>query len=885
MERTTPAAGGVGAWPLVGRERELARVIELTTTEHVRVVVLSGAAGVGKTRLAAEAADALVERGWATARVSASATLQAVPLAALVPLLGSTRPDATRLGGDPAVLHHLAASLAQHHSGGRRLALVVDDLPQLDPLSVAVIAQLALSGAVTVIATAREGDPLPDAVLALWTSDQAARLPVEPLAVEGVGALLALVLDGPVAHQCTVTLHRLSGGNALFLRELVADARSSGALAAHAGTWVLTSEPESPPALTELIATRLAHLSDAERDVMERLACCLTIPLEHLTAPEQRRALGSLETQGLIALREENRRHLVAIAHPQYIGATRRSLTTLRRLDLLSEQVAIAESLPARPGDAVRIASWRLEAGLHADPEVLETATRLAALTEDFELMAELGGEALAAGSRDTEIMLIRADALIKLGRIDEAVDVLERARERDAEAPVDDHRSARILTLLATAFSTHPETIPRALEVLEGAPERYPASARRLHLATARIHAALESPRCALDELALAGDDGSVHERGVIALNSVVPYVALTRTDEALAATERALAAARLDDAAVPLRVAYLMRSVSLAQSCRLDEARVFAADALAEAILRDDELRARQAEFTLAACYLAMGRLETSARWLGDVIAGSRSRGPAGYEALGRAVLVRVRVQQGQLDAARAVLADLAPGVIELDSLALLGWAWLEAATGSAATARQRIAERTRQRMHSGDLDFASVLAMDLARLGDPAAAAALLAEMVPESSSPLLHHRARTAAAMAEPRAAELVTIAVHWEAHGYLLHAAETFAIASEQAQREGSAREAAQLLTRSRALADRTEGGATPPLHVSDGLEPLTAREREIALLAARGSATNDIARQLFLSPRTVSNHLQSAYAKLGIRRRSELAAALGLVER
>jgi len=63
------------------------------------------------------------------------------------------------------------------------------------------------------------------------------------------------------------------------------------------------------------------------------------------------------------------------------------------------------------------------------------------------------------------------------------------------------------------------------------------------------------------------------------------------------------------------------------------------------------------------------------------------------------------------------------------------------------------------------------------------------------------------------------------------------------------------------------------------------LEPLTAREREIALLAARGAASNDIARQLFLSPRTVSNHLQSAYAKLGIRRRSELAAALGLVER
>jgi len=59
---------------------------------------------------------------------------------------------------------------------------------------------------------------------------------------------------------------------------------------------------------------------------------------------------------------------------------------------------------------------------------------------------------------------------------------------------------------------------------------------------------------------------------------------------------------------------------------------------------------------------------------------------------------------------------------------------------------------------------------------------------------------------------------------------------------------------------------------------------LTPREREIATLAAHGLASNEIAARLFLSPRTVSNHLQSAYTKLGVRRRTELAAALGLAE-
>ncbi|TDC18182.1 response regulator transcription factor [Actinomadura bangladeshensis] len=39
-------------------------------------------------------------------------------------------------------------------------------------------------------------------------------------------------------------------------------------------------------------------------------------------------------------------------------------------------------------------------------------------------------------------------------------------------------------------------------------------------------------------------------------------------------------------------------------------------------------------------------------------------------------------------------------------------------------------------------------------------------------------------------------------------------------------------------------------------------------------------ATATIARTLSVSPRTVENHLQRAYEKLGIHRRTELAAAL-----
>ena len=55
---------------------------------------------------------------------------------------------------------------------------------------------------------------------------------------------------------------------------------------------------------------------------------------------------------------------------------------------------------------------------------------------------------------------------------------------------------------------------------------------------------------------------------------------------------------------------------------------------------------------------------------------------------------------------------------------------------------------------------------------------------------------------------------------------------------------------------------------------------LTPREREIALLAAGGASSPQIAEKLVISVRTVDNHLQNAYRKLGVRRRQDLPRVL-----
>jgi DNA-binding CsgD family transcriptional regulator len=56
----------------------------------------------------------------------------------------------------------------------------------------------------------------------------------------------------------------------------------------------------------------------------------------------------------------------------------------------------------------------------------------------------------------------------------------------------------------------------------------------------------------------------------------------------------------------------------------------------------------------------------------------------------------------------------------------------------------------------------------------------------------------------------------------------------------------------------------------------DVSDPLTAREREVADLAARGLGDRDIAERLHLSVRTVQSHLYRAYQKLGVQRRADL---------
>src|SRR4029077_2639570 len=71
--------------------------------------------------------------------------------------------------------------------------------------------------------------------------------------------------------------------------------------------------------------------------------------------------------------------------------------------------------------------------------------------------------------------------------------------------------------------------------------------------------------------------------------------------------------------------------------------------------------------------------------------------------------------------------------------------------------------------------------------------------------------------------------------------------------------------------------------ATPTLYPEPPLPkayPLTKKELEVARMVAQGMTNREIATKLFNSERTIDNHVQHIYNKLGIDSRAELALGL-----
>jgi predicted ATPase len=156
-------------WPFVGRDDELERLLLAREDAACSGAVISGPAGVGKSRLALELLSATEQRGAATEWVQATRTAATIPLGAFAELV----PEGAR-SDDRLQLLRGSVEALREHAAGRPLVVGVDDAHLLDAASAALVLHLAATGTAFVVATVRSGEPPPDSVIALWKDAGAA---------------------------------------------------------------------------------------------------------------------------------------------------------------------------------------------------------------------------------------------------------------------------------------------------------------------------------------------------------------------------------------------------------------------------------------------------------------------------------------------------------------------------------------------------------------------------------------------------------------------------------------------------------------------------------------------------------------------------------------
>jgi DNA-binding NarL/FixJ family response regulator len=152
--------------------------------------------------------------------------------------------------------------------------------------------------------------------------------------------------------------------------------------------------------------------------------------------------------------------------------------------------------------------------------------------------------------------------------------------------------------------------------------------------------------------------------------------------------------------------------------------------------------------------------------------------------------------------------------------------------------------------------------------------------LAELATELEGPRAPAAAAHAAALAGGDGAALMAASERLEGFGAILLAADAAAQAAAAHHGRGNRGSAHLAAARAHRLAAACEGARTPALTALANPLPLTAREREIATLAATGLSNREIAERLVVSVRTVEGHLYRATTKLGVADRARLAELL-----
>jgi DNA-binding CsgD family transcriptional regulator len=923
---------------LLERGHELALIEELLSglsAGRGGVLVVDGPPGIGKTAVLDACARSASERGMLTLRGRGDELVMDSSFATVRELLwGAVQaagPDvwagAARLaepvfgGGDvhdvgrdraDAVLHGLywlIAGLAERSP----LVLCVDDAHRLDGGSARFLVYLARrieSLPVLLVVGGRRGDGR-DFVASL-VEIAAGVLPLRPLGEDASGQLVRRALGARADPELCRSCHEVTGGNPFYLRALAAALGVDGvARGADMAGRVLEL---GAGAIAHSVLVRVARLGDDCARIVEAVAvlgpgCALrhAAALAGLTSGRAAAAADALRAADLFAAGQA-----LSFVHPIVSEAVAAQLPDSRRAELHGRAARLLAAEGVR-GD--RVSAHLMSAEPFGDPWVVDVLRRTAA-------------EAVALGAPEVAVTLLhraltepplsacRLDVLVELGRAESLLPSAHdfvALREALALAEGPERRAEIALELALGLFGVLRTAEGRA--VLETALADEDGLSQEIVelLEAALIGGALDELSGTRALVARAGRHfdrsrrGEVRDPRMLAVLSVIGAVTEVPARECAALARSAIADERLltrwiDDG-------YVTATFGLCATDRLEEATRAADAGLLEAQRRGSAPMFMQLSVVGAEIAFRRGNLdaaEANARRGSELGAELGIDHPALWQ-----WLPIVLLERGQLGLASQLLdaIDLSSSVLEgsfgvvllahrgrvriaagepkrgladvMDADArcnAVGWSlsvntdWVRSATLALAGLGRRDDAR---RLATHELAQANAFGAPRRRgialsvsgaLESGAHGLALLRESVAvlEREGAWLEH------------ARALVTLGAGLRARDERTAARTCLSDASDIAHRIGA------LAVAQEARAELVASGARPRRHASTGPDALTPAELRTARMAAAGLTNREIAQALFVSAKTVEAQLSQAYAKLSVRGRGELGAALGV---
>jgi DNA-binding CsgD family transcriptional regulator len=895
----------------VGRDRALAQ-LTARLSEPGSTLLVSGAAGIGKTHLARAALNRLAADGADTEEIVGGTNASRIPLGPAAHLVPP-------LSGDVPVAGLIASTLDRlnRRAADRHLVFLADDVDLLDDASSTLVGHLATAGQVSLVATSRESIFAGHPFAALARQGSLETLALTPLGASETAELAALHAGRRLDADSGLRLFDMTRGNPLFVTQLIRTAAARGALREDAGGLHLDTEL-AMGGLDRLLSERVDTLTHPESLALNLIAVGGPLPLSLLEKMVEPLALGALAQAGLVDIRGE-RAPVVRFAHPLYREIVRNRLQPVETRILLRQLLDVAGSPPVGEPDRdarallLRLGLWHAELGLPFDPAAAGWAAREVHWGLLEVIRRHLAGETAADAGSDTVLAAgldrvdQRSDAALLLAkglwrddpnfvngarlawvlgrRADRAAEMLELIAALGALAGTDEERSTLAIIHGTWLYWVARDrdgaaALLRRAEPGIGPPWRQTLAATRAGL---DVHSGYIS-----DSIQVLTEEAPAEDAP-----AVVKVLNWSPLAAALVTGGRLEAGVELARTALPLSTAvddqlgrdhamrameeltiidhwgrmYLGRYDEVANDARM----------VSDLLKETDQDEGRALFMGLeASCRLMQARPATAEVLLAEAV---RRHGPVSFLGF-RSLLHSTRA------VALAWLGRLAEAEVEaqecsrwhdpprfFDAEVAVAQATVLAAAGQRSRAVEVTVAAAQDSARRGIWFHAFSASFVAARVSPDRAQLRLLRSTAAHVDGPLPALAMAYCTALSERDAAKLEDVARQALDAGETLFGLEAMTSALECAT--GSRRSRLQgVVTR---LAEECEGARAPFSRGLSAPSGLTERELEVVSLAAQGWSSPAIAAELVRSVRTVETHLYRAFAKLGVRSRAELA--------